>query len=352
MVENVEALTDIVEIIKKNNYERPDFIVEDIETLDFKEKNGSIIIDYSYQRNYIQSEANASEYVESVLLGLIVPEIQVYENKELGYREVIDGQQRLLSLLKFFRNEYKLKGLTYLSALNGFKFSDLPEELQVVFKQFCLNLRVAKNPTDNYKYLLFERLNVGSKPLNQQEIRNCVYKDHPILKLTRKISNQESIVELIGNVGRIKNDRFLRDEFVIGVLAAKFGDFSTKGKTLKHRINDFLDATTDIELSKVEDMFHEFFDIVELLNEKYMLNNILFDFMVRKSILEAIIVAMWNIKDKSILEEKIKPIERAIITAINAPGFKESMDAGESQSNCRVEFRIKYMLREINKAIA
>ena len=115
---------ELIRKIKNNNYEKPDFIVEDIETIDFKEKNGSLIIDRSYQRNFIQTDKNISKYVESIFLGLVIPEIQVYENYEMGYREIIDGQQRTLSLLSFLRGECKLKGLTYLKALNGMYFKD------------------------------------------------------------------------------------------------------------------------------------------------------------------------------------------------------------------------------------
>ena len=342
---------ELIERIKKNSYEKPDFIIEDLETLNFKEKNGSLVIDYSYQRNYIQSQVSASKYVESVFLGLVIPEIQVYENKEKGYREIIDGQQRLLSLLKFLRNEYKLKGLTHLTVLNGMKFKDLPEELQTIFKQHCINMRVAKNPTEDYKYLLFERLNVGSKPLNQQEVRNCVFKDNPILKMTRSITNQESILKLFEETGRIKNDRFLRDEFILGLFAARFGDLTLRTTLLKNRINEYLLSTNDISQDKVEEVFEEFFDIVELLNDKYDLPTILEGFLFRKSVLEAVIVAMWRVEDKNKLEEKAQDLELVILETINSEEFSDSIAAGESHSNKEVINRVELMLREINKVI-
>lgn len=71
----LEITNELIKTIKKNSYEKPDFIVEDIGTIDFKEKNGSLVIDRSYQRNFIQTDKNISKYVESVFLGLVIPEI-------------------------------------------------------------------------------------------------------------------------------------------------------------------------------------------------------------------------------------------------------------------------------------
>lgn len=347
-----EIKAELIERIKKNSYEKPDFIVEDLETLDFKERNGSIVIDYSYQRNFIQSEKSVSKYVESVFLGLIIPEIQIYDNQEKGYREIIDGQQRLLSLLKFLRGEYKLRGLTYLTVLNGMRFKDLPQELQTIYKQFCVNMRVAKNPSEDYKYLLFERLNVGSKPLNQQEVRNCVFKNNPILKMTRKISNNESIVQLFEEIGRVKNNRFLRDEFIIGILSIRYGDLSLRATLMKNRINDYLMSTNNMPQEEVETIFTELFDIVELLITKFDLETIIEDFLFRKSIIEAVIVAMWKVEDKTKLEDNVKDIEMAILEALHSEEFNDSIATGESQSNKEVIRRVNLVLNGINKVIA
>ena len=346
----LQITNELIKTIKKNSYEKPDFIVEDIGTIDFKEKNGSLIIDRSYQRNFIQSDKNISKYVESVFLGLVIPEIQVYENYDLGYREIIDGQQRILSLLKFLRGECKLKGLTYLTVLNGMYFKDLPQELQTIYKQFGVNMRVAKNPSVDYKYLLFERLNVGSKPLNQQEVRNCVFKDNEVLKMTRRMSGNEHIVRMFGEIGAIKNDRFLRDELVVNILSIVYGDLSLGRTMMKDRINEYLISTENITKLEVEDIFTEFMDITELLLSNF--DKSMFDaYVLKKSTLESIYVAMFNIKDKNKIKENAKDVEKAIVKALKSKKYFDSMSLGESQSNKETLIRANIVLAEIKKVI-
>lgn len=345
----LQITNELIKTIKKNSYEKPDFIVEDIGTIDFKEKNGSLVIDRSYQRNFIQTDKNISKYVESVFLGLVIPEIQVYENYESGYREIIDGQQRVLSLLKFLRGECKLKGLTYLTVLNGMYFKDLPQELQTIYKQFGVNMRVAKNPNADYKYLLFERLNVGSKPLNQQEVRNSVFKDNEILKMTRKLSGNEDIVRMFGEIGSIKNDRFLRDELIINILSIVYGDMSLGRTLMKDRVNEYLMNTNNMTKLEVEEIFTEFLDITELLLK---FDSSIFNvYAIKKSTLESIYVAMFNIKDRDKIKLNAKDVENVIVKALKSQEYFDSMSLGESQSNKEVLRRASIVLKEIKSVI-
>ncbi|OYT58008.1 hypothetical protein B6U71_05165 [Euryarchaeota archaeon ex4484_178] len=60
---------------------------------------------------------------------ILDPEFQrryVWDNK----KAVIDGQQRLRSFFRFLNNEFKLRGLSVLSELNGKYFKDLDKEKQ------------------------------------------------------------------------------------------------------------------------------------------------------------------------------------------------------------------------------
>lgn len=151
---------------------------------------GELSITPEYQRQYRWKPAVASTFIESVFLGLPIPPIFVATNA--GYElEVVDGLQRLSSLLFFLREgaqtlekddhhaaePLKLEGLQKLTQLNGVGFADLPVGLQRYFGRQPLQVISLTDKSDRgMRFDLFERLNAGSIALSPQEVRACVYR--------------------------------------------------------------------------------------------------------------------------------------------------------------------------------
>lgn len=69
-------------------------------------KADRFIIRPNYQRTEVMNTQKASYLIESILLGIRIPPIFVYKRND-NVREVIDGQQRLLSILGFLKEEYR-----------------------------------------------------------------------------------------------------------------------------------------------------------------------------------------------------------------------------------------------------
>jgi hypothetical protein len=145
-------------------------------------KNSNFIIRPDYQRSEAPNAMQKASYLmESILLGIRIPPIFIYKRKD-RVSEVIDGQQRLLSILGFLRESYKdVDGKEQLSDKNGYKLSKLRflkelngkdidgvEEVDPKFKDRILDFQIdiveineAQNP--NFSPIdLFLRLN--SKP--------------------------------------------------------------------------------------------------------------------------------------------------------------------------------------------
>ncbi|HIH8983294.1 TPA: DUF262 domain-containing protein [Serratia marcescens] len=66
--------------------------------------DGKQLIIPEFQRNYVWDQVKASKLVESFLLGLPVPGVFLYKNKGSNKLSVIDGQQRIISAIRFFKN--------------------------------------------------------------------------------------------------------------------------------------------------------------------------------------------------------------------------------------------------------
>jgi len=98
-----------------------------------------------------------------------------FAENEKGNHEVIDGVQRITTIKKFFKDEFKLEGLTVLKELEGKSFSelgDLKNELENTTIR-CIVLR-KENPKELVQEI-FARLNQGAVELTSQEIRHAIY---------------------------------------------------------------------------------------------------------------------------------------------------------------------------------
>lgn len=142
-----------------------------------------------FQRRDAWSQTAKSKFIESLILGLPIPQIILAEKKEdKGKYIVIDGKQRLLTIRQFFskgdNDEFtplKLKGLEILKDLNKKKFIDIesnPEFNKILNQLLNQTIRttVIKNwPNEEFLYTVFLRLNTGSIKLSPQELRQALH---------------------------------------------------------------------------------------------------------------------------------------------------------------------------------
>ena len=152
--------------------------------------DGDIIIP-EFQREFVWTIRQSSLLIDSFLSGLPVPQIFFYideENKNL----VIDGQQRILSVVFFLegyfgfenlqgrRQVFRLTGLDGRSPYHNKRYEDLGESEKRKLRSSVLrvvNIRQLAPKEDNTSvYHIFQRLNTGGTPLRPQEIRNCVFR--------------------------------------------------------------------------------------------------------------------------------------------------------------------------------
>ena len=163
-----------------------------LEGLVSKFKKGTMTVP-GYQRNFVWNIKQASRLIESFLLGLPVPAIFLFTDDVKNEQLVIDGQQRLMTVVYFLdgyfgeadtnsrRKVFKLTGLNENSPYHNKTYNDLEETDQSAFNKLndsVLRAFVVKQITPNGNtsvYHIFERLNTGGTQLVGQEIRNCVY---------------------------------------------------------------------------------------------------------------------------------------------------------------------------------
>lgn len=154
----------------------------EVESLYQKYKRGRLNIQPDFQRQFVWDQAKSSRLIESALLRIPLPVIYLAQEND-GKEQVIDGQQRLTAFFSFIDGkfpsgaDFRLSSLKVFNELAGKHFSELSEEEQdrVRFsKMRTITFLPQSDP--ELRFEVFERLNTGAMSLNDQELRNCMYR--------------------------------------------------------------------------------------------------------------------------------------------------------------------------------
>jgi hypothetical protein len=134
-----------------------------------------LLIVPDFQREYIWDNGKASRLVESLLIGMPIPVLYLYETPDAKY-EIIDGHQRIRSIARYINNEFALTSLKVLDQFRNKRFHQLPEREQRFLRTRVIRaIIVGYESAPLIKFEIFGRLNTGAMMLNAQEIRNALY---------------------------------------------------------------------------------------------------------------------------------------------------------------------------------
>ncbi len=263
-----------------------------------------------FQRNFVWDIGRSSKLIESLILGLPVPQVFLYEvdrNKFL----VIDGQQRLMSIYYFIKQRFprkdrrselrtifdqhgqipdavlhddnyfenfrlklgeslpnhpnRFKGLSYLT-LEGYKTQfELRTIRNVVIKQN------SPQGDDSSMYEVFNRLNTGGVNLKPQEIRtsmyhssfyDMLYRANVLPKLRRLLGNQDPDLHMKDVEILLRGFALLIDADNYAPSMVKFlNQFSRKAKAHTGEQND-----------RLEKLIHSFLEACDGLPDNAFLN--------------------------------------------------------------------------------
>ncbi|SCG55640.1 DUF262 domain-containing protein [Micromonospora halophytica] len=143
-------------------------------------KSGELILQPEYQRQVVWPDRARVSLMETILLGYPIPEIYLaYETSPDGEQKasVVDGQQRLTSLLWFLDNKFALDGLEdekLKEKFEGMFFRELPADVRQEFFQYRFPIRRLSNLADEFVRAVFARVNRVNMVLTEQELRNAL----------------------------------------------------------------------------------------------------------------------------------------------------------------------------------
>lgn len=260
MIEDVN-LKDYAEletvIDDETNYQEAQPVVSQthdwtISTLRDKYERGQIDLQPHYQREYVWEKRPElpSRLIESLLLQIPIPPLYFFRLNS-GKIEVVDGQQRLTTLLRFVRNEFRLQKLQKLSSLNDKLFKELPEREQEKIMDAAIRSIVIDAGTNHeLRYEIFERLNRGAIALNEQEIRNCAYRGR-FCDLLAELEKEPVWRKIKGS--ETPEPRFVEREMIL-----RFFAFANRidhyGNNLRSFLNDYMGKYAPNDAEKVNEL--------------------------------------------------------------------------------------------------
>lgn len=218
-------------------------------------RDKNINVSPDYQRKFVWDDTRQSQLVESIFLGIPIPNIFMATNTDASW-EVIDGLQRVTTIVRFVEpniaiidgnelGELRLKNMEKIPSLNGATYEDMPGNLQLHFSTRPIRITVLNDQSDyQVRFDLFERLNTGGITLHDQEIRNCVFQGRfsDFIKECAKNAHFQNSIKRSDKTGRGNTEE----------LALKFFAYYESSDKFKHSVKEFLNEYTETKTKKFD----------------------------------------------------------------------------------------------------
>lgn len=230
------------------------------------------------QRHYVWDKAEASRFIDSILIGLPVPSIFLAKTKDEKLL-IIDGYQRLMTVRDYTRGVFSKDSSVFkLSKTDriherwrGKSFSELDKDEQRKIRNTTIHaiIFMQQHPKegDTSLFQVFERINSSGRSLLPQEIRNCVYQGS-FNSLLIELNREEQWRDLWGSQNR--DDRMRDIEFILRFFALSSPDILSAPDappriSLKKYLNQFMGRT--FSKSEVDSMRTNFNETVRFIHE-------------------------------------------------------------------------------------
>jgi len=215
----------------------------------------------SYQREFVWNNEKRSRFIESVLLGVPLTPFLVSED-ENGRLEIIDGSQRIRTLISFYDNVLRLRKLKKLDKLNSAKFKDIPKKIQRYFENRDFKIIIVDEANAEIKQDIFNRVNTSSEKLTDSEIRKGAYSGN-FYNMILELKDDENFKKVCP-VSYAKENRGEYEELIL-----RFFAYKDRYKEFKHDVaiflNEYLADMNETDFIK-DDYINEFNKMIQFID--------------------------------------------------------------------------------------
>ena len=297
----------------------------------------------------IWTPKNKSRLIESLLIRIPLPAFYIDATNDDQWL-VIDGLQRINTFKKFIIDqEFTLTELQFLKDLENTKYSDLPRAYQRRIEETELTVCLIEPGTpDEVKYNIFQRINTGGLPLNNQELRQAMNPGKPI-KILKKLANLPEFKRVI-NLTKKRNERLEDHELILDFIAftlTKYQDYpQNKGHT--YFLNETMKKLNKLENDLIQEIENKF--IIAMKAAYDIFGNNAFSKSssspVNKSLFEA-----WSVTLSKLSSQEIDILinQKEVLKEKFIQKMQEDNDFNKSIS--QAANKVKYRFEKINQIV-
>jgi hypothetical protein len=222
--------------------------------------------DLAIQRNTVWKEEQKGLFIHSLLYGFPFPPAYAQESND-GQFWLLDGKQRLTTVISFANDEFKLHKNTpevFGFKVAGNKFSELPEQFQDEILDTQFTIWQMKNMTDEERDEMFYRLNNGAA-LSKLEVTRSMYSE--FFGEVAQLSDLPFFADIISLTNSARN-RFVDQELVVQIAMLLDDDYKLKGFGGTH-IRDYVLNLKETNAHFPEEMVDLFSTMSTYLEEAF-----------------------------------------------------------------------------------
>ena len=245
---------------------------------------GMFVMDPDIQRDFVWTIDKQSKLIESVTMRIPLPVFYLAEDDK-GRNIVVDGLQRLSTLLRFIRGDLKLH-LPDRAELDGKYFSELPPRIQNRIDDCDLTFFVIDfRMPERARLDIFERVNSGD-PLTRQQMRNSLYMG----SATRFLKNESETDLFLEATGGSWNTQSMRDrEFVNRFCAFRILGYRDYRGDMDRFLADCLQEMNKMNASDLAILSQRFRTSLTINMELFAKNSF------RRSLNSVLNVSLWDV---------------------------------------------------------
>ncbi|MBT9547791.1 MAG: DUF262 domain-containing protein [Candidatus Sericytochromatia bacterium] len=232
-------------------------------------RNAQLDLNPPYQRRSVWSPKDRRFFLDSIFRGYPSPAIFLHKvfKDGLHIHEVVDGKQRLETILLFTQNKIVIDKGFGDTRLNGKKWSQLDDDLKRRFWDYVIPVEYIKIVEGTLISAVFDRLNRNSLKLERQELRHAMFDGWLINTAEAEAESQfwkDYGIVTTAKVKRMKDVQFILELMILMI-----------NKEIRGFDQDFIDemcakyelpAETDVDFDEEKFIIH-FEQIKSFINQ-------------------------------------------------------------------------------------